>query len=177
MTALSRGTIVTRECSDVTALRYTLFVIRTRSICWARVRISSGHIQEVQNSSHGFQGSRLVYRGIQEYLRQDDQEKCVYVRVVSRLVTAERQQTIEEATGKNSAIVDVGGRGTVAVFSPDGKTLASGDSDNNTIMLWDVATDQNTATLSNSNGYVNSVAYHLWQLPWHHGLHSVGYNR
>jgi WD40 repeat protein len=44
------------------------------------------------------------------------------------------------------------------VFSPDGKTLASGG-EGNTIKMWDVATGKEQATLKGHTDSVNSVAY------------------
>ncbi len=44
------------------------------------------------------------------------------------------------------------------VFSPDGKTLASG-STGKSVELWDVATGMNTATLKGHTEHVFSVAF------------------
>ena len=45
------------------------------------------------------------------------------------------------------------------VFSPDGKTLASGGSIDGSIKLWDVVTNQERATLKGHTGIVLTVAF------------------
>ncbi|MBC1242311.1 PD40 domain-containing protein, partial [Nostoc sp. 2RC] len=58
---------------------------------------------------------------------------------------------IKTLTGHSSLVYSV-------VFSPDGKTLASGSSDK-TIKLWDVSTSKAIKTLTGHSSWVNSVVF------------------
>ena len=98
---------------------------------------------------------------------------------------AEEPQLLKTFTGPTKSIRSL-------AFSPDGKTLASAG-DEKTIMLWDLATGTNTATLEGHTDYIHCVAFNanssllasagedgtvrLWDIVTGKSLHTIETNR
>ncbi|MBP5976887.1 ribosome assembly protein 4, partial [Brasilonema sp. CT11] len=130
-----------------------------------RKQAEISEIKVLTNSSEAFSNSEQTLDALTEAIKAGEKlKKADWAKADTRMRTvATLQQAVYIHPNENKLIERYTLEGhsssvNSVAFSPDGKTLASGSSDNS-IKLWDVATGKQLKTLEGHSSSVKSVAF------------------